>query len=37
MAEILLTGQRVVPKRATTEGFKFKYPDLASTLVATLT
>jgi len=37
MAEILLTGQRVVPKRATAEGFKFKYPDLASTLVATLT
>ena len=36
MADLLLTGQRVVPKRATAEGFKFKYPDLASALAATL-
>lgn len=34
MADLLLTGQRVVPKRATAEGFKFKYPDLASALAA---
>jgi uncharacterized protein len=36
MADILLTGQRVVPKRATAEGFAFKYPDLASALAAIL-
>ena len=36
MADILLTGQRVVPKRATAEGFEFRYPDLASTLSAIL-
>ena len=36
MADVLLTGQRVVPKRATAEGFKFKYPDLAPALSAIL-
>jgi NAD dependent epimerase/dehydratase family enzyme len=36
MADILLTGQRVVPRRATAEGFAFKYPDLTSTLAAIL-
>jgi len=36
MADILLTGQRVVPRRATAEGFEFKYPDLTSTLAAIL-
>jgi uncharacterized protein (TIGR01777 family) len=36
MADILLTGQRVVPKRATAEGFKFKHPDLAPALAAIL-
>ena len=36
MADILLTGQRVVPKRATAEGFLFTYPDLTSTLAAIL-
>jgi uncharacterized protein (TIGR01777 family) len=34
MADILLTGQRVVPKRAVAEGFKFKHPDLAPALAA---
>ena len=36
MADILLTGQRVVPKHATAEGFKFTYPDLTSTLATIL-
>ena len=36
MADILLTGQRVVPKRATAEGFKFKHPDLAPALASIL-
>jgi uncharacterized protein (TIGR01777 family) len=36
MADILLTGQRVFPRRATAEGFEFKYPDLTSTLAAIL-
>lgn len=36
MADLLLTGQRVVPTRATAQGFKFKYPDLASALSAIL-
>jgi len=36
MADILLTGQRVVPKRATAEGFKFKYPELPSALSSVL-
>jgi uncharacterized protein (TIGR01777 family) len=36
MAGILLTGQRVVPRRATADGFAFKYPDLTSTLAAIL-
>jgi hypothetical protein len=36
MADILLTGQRVVPKRAVAEGFKFKHPDLAPALAAIL-
>jgi uncharacterized protein len=36
MADILLTGQRVVPKHAAAEGFKFKYPDLALAFAAIL-
>jgi uncharacterized protein (TIGR01777 family) len=36
MADILLTGQRVVPKHASAEGFKFKYPDLALAFAAIL-
>ena len=36
MADILLTGQRVVPKRASAGGFEFKYPDLAPALAAIL-
>jgi len=36
MADILLTGQRVVPTRAIAEGFVFTYPDLTSTLAAIL-
>jgi uncharacterized protein (TIGR01777 family) len=36
MADILLTGQRVVPKRAAAEGFKFSYPDVALALAAIL-
>ncbi len=36
MADILLTGQRVVPKRAAAEGFKFEFPDLAPALAAIL-
>jgi hypothetical protein len=34
MAEMLLTGQRVLPARASAEGFRFKYPDLPSALAA---
>jgi len=36
MADILLTGQRVVLTRAIAEGFVFTYPDLTSTLAAIL-
>jgi len=36
MADILLTGQRVVPKRATAGGFAFKYPELSAALSAIL-
>jgi NAD dependent epimerase/dehydratase family enzyme len=36
MADILLTGQRVVPTRATAAGFEFKYADLTSALTAIL-
>jgi uncharacterized protein len=36
MADILLTGQRVIPKRAIAEGFAFTYRDLTSTLAAIL-
>ena len=36
MADILLTGQRVVPRRATAEGFAFKYPELSAALYAVL-
>lgn len=34
MADIVTTGQRVVPARALTDGFKFKFPDLPSALAA---
>ena len=36
MADILLTGQRVVPRRAMAEGFAFKYPQLSAALSAVL-
>ena len=36
MADIVLTGQRVVPKRATGMGFAFRYPQLAPALAAIL-
>ena len=36
MADILLTGQRVVPRRATAEGFAFEYPELPQALSAAL-
>lgn len=36
MADLLLTGQRVVPRRATGEGFAFKYPELPAALAAVL-
>ena len=36
MADVLLTGQRVVPKRAIAEGFTFRYPELPSALSAAL-
>jgi len=36
MADILLTGQRVVPRRAMAEGFAFKYPELSAALSAVL-
>jgi len=36
MADILLTGQRVLPRRATVEGFAFKYPELSAALSAIL-
>jgi uncharacterized protein (TIGR01777 family) len=32
--EVLLGGQRVVPARATAEGFAFRYPTLESSLAA---
>ncbi|MGH8441300.1 MAG: TIGR01777 family oxidoreductase [Nevskiaceae bacterium] len=34
MAHLLLTGQKVVPARAQTEGFAFRYPDLRAALAA---
>ncbi|MBI2083658.1 MAG: TIGR01777 family protein [Deltaproteobacteria bacterium] len=34
MSEMLLTGQRVVPKKLTEAGFQFQYPDLESALKA---
>src|SRR6185369_3366778 len=36
MADILLTGQRIVPRRAMAEGFAFKYPELSAALSAVL-
>ena len=36
MADILLTGQRVVPKRATGMGFAFRHPQLGPALAAIL-
>ncbi|MCX6143601.1 MAG: TIGR01777 family oxidoreductase [Ignavibacteriales bacterium] len=32
MADIVLTGQRVVPKKLLQEGFKFRFPDLKDAL-----
>ena len=36
MADLLLTGQRVIPRRAVAEGFVFKYPQLQSALQSIL-
>jgi uncharacterized protein (TIGR01777 family) len=36
MAEMLLTGQRVVPAAATALGFRWRYPDLVSALRASV-
>ncbi|MGH7894041.1 MAG: TIGR01777 family oxidoreductase [Candidatus Binatia bacterium] len=36
MADMLLTGQRVVPKVATAAGYAFKYPELAGALAASV-
>lgn len=36
MADILLTGQRVLPRRALDAGFRFRHPDLAGALNAIL-
>ncbi len=37
MAGMLLTGQRVVPDRASSEGFRFDYPILIKAMSSTLT
>lgn len=34
MADLLLTGQRVMPQRALAQGFRFRYPDLSAALAA---
>jgi NAD dependent epimerase/dehydratase family enzyme len=36
MADLLLTGQRVVPRRALDAGFEFRQRELAPALAATL-
>ncbi len=36
MADILLTGQKVLPQRAREEGFPFRYPELQGALAAIL-
>lgn len=36
MAGLLLTGQRVLPRRITETGFKYKYPDLKTALADVL-
>lgn len=36
MAQLLLTGQRVVPRRITEAGFEFQYPDLKAALTEVL-
>ncbi len=36
MAGMLLTGQRVVPAKATSAGYAFRYPDVASALAASV-
>ena len=36
MSQVLLTGQRVVPKKAVELGFSFQYPDIRSALEAIL-
>jgi NAD dependent epimerase/dehydratase family enzyme len=37
MADMLLTGQRVVPAKALALGFEFQYPELETALRAALT
>lgn len=36
MAEMVLTGQRVLPKHASAAGFRFRYPELPAALAAIL-
>lgn len=36
MAELVVTGQRVVPARSEAQGFRFRYPDIRSALHASL-
>jgi NAD dependent epimerase/dehydratase family enzyme len=36
MADMLLTGQRVVPAAATALGFRWRYPDLVGALRASV-
>jgi NAD dependent epimerase/dehydratase family enzyme len=36
MADMLLTGQRVLPKAATAAGYAFRHPDLAGALAASV-
>ena len=36
MADLLLTGQRVMPQRALAQGFRFRNPDLSAALGAIL-
>jgi hypothetical protein len=36
LADLILTGQKVLPRRALDEGFVFRYPDLGGALAAVL-
>jgi NAD dependent epimerase/dehydratase family enzyme len=36
MADMLLTGQRVVPTAARTAGYEFRYPEIYGALAASI-